>query len=84
MPERPNDTNRPIDTERRTDRHRGWLPLRAAALLVLAVALIVNIVVVDTSQIGFLVPVLVAVAIAVSWDNRGENRGTACGRRHAK
>jgi hypothetical protein len=74
MLERPNEQNH------RTDRHRHWLPLRAAALLVLAVALIVDVVVVDTSQVGFLVPVLVAVAIAVFYDNRGN----ACGRRHAK
>lgn len=62
------------------DRHRRRRPLWTVLLLVLTAALIVNAVAIDASQIGFLVPVFVAVAIAIS----SEDRGNACGRRHAK
>jgi hypothetical protein len=64
----------------RTDRHRPGRPLRTALVLLLAVALIVDVVVVDTAQVGFLVPVFVAVGIARYYGNQGQ----ACGRRHAK
>jgi hypothetical protein len=63
-----------------TDRHRRWRMLWAIAVILAAAAVVVNILVVNASQTGFLIPVFVAVFVALCT----ENRGSACGRRHAK
>jgi hypothetical protein len=62
------------------DRHRLRTALWTIALILAAGAVVINTVVIDGSQIGVLIPIFVAVAIAL----RSANRGIACGRRHAK
>lgn len=69
----------PSDPNHRPDRTR-WSRLLWPVLLTLAAAAVVINVVVDSIQLGALIPIFVAVWIAMfSGDRRG-----ACGRRHAK
>jgi hypothetical protein len=49
-------------------------------LTLAAAATVINVVVVDSTQLGILIPVFVAVSIAIY----SGGRTGACGRRHAK